>query len=84
MWYEKWLRNFMIIIHQLLIVVYMPALHYTVYITHIKFTYTVTRLTSTLIKSVRCYKNDYHEKMINYNTCITISTIITCTQCTSI
>ena len=28
-WYEKWLRNFMIIIHQLLIVVYMPALHYT-------------------------------------------------------
>ena len=60
-WYEKWLRNFMIIIHQLLIVVYMPALHY-IYITHIKFTYTVTRLTSTLIKSVRCYKNDYHEK----------------------
>ena len=26
----------------------------------------------------------YHEKMINYNTCITISTIITCTQCTII
>ena len=45
------------------------------YITHIKFTHTVTRLTSTLIKSVRYYKNDYHEnKMINYNTCITIST----------
>ena len=32
------------------------------YITHIKFTYTVTSLTSTLIKSVKCYKNDYHEK----------------------
>ena len=44
-WYEKWLRNFMIIIHQLLIVVYMPALHY---ITHIKFMYTVTRLTSNI------------------------------------
>ena len=56
-WYEKWLRNFMIIIHQLLIVVY----------THIKFTYTVTRFTSTLIKSVRCYKNDYHEKIIMYH-----------------
>ena len=27
-----------------------------------KFTYTVTRLTSTLIKSVKCYKNDYREK----------------------
>ena len=43
-----------------------------------------TRLTSTLIKSVKCYKNDYHEKVKKYNTCITISTIITCTQCTSI
>ena len=48
-WYEKWLRNFMIIIHQLdlLIVVYMPALHYR-----------ATRLTSTLIKSVKSYKKD--------------------------
>ena len=60
-WYEKWLRNFMIIIHQLLIVVYHASI--ALYITHIKFTYTVTRLTSTLIKSVKCYKNDYHEKI---------------------
>ena len=54
-WYEKWLRNFMIIIHQLLFVVYMPALH-------ISFTYTVTGLTSTLIRPVKCYINNYHEK----------------------
>ena len=58
-WYDKWLSNFMIIIHQLLIAVYMPALHYTSL--HIIFTYTVTRLTSTLIKSGKSYKKDYHE-----------------------
>ena len=41
----------------------ITSLHVSIalYITHIKFTYTVTRLTSTLIKSVRCYRNDYHE-----------------------
>ena len=30
--------------------------------THISFMNTVTTLTSTLIKSVNCYKKDYHEK----------------------
>ena len=51
------------------------------YIIHISFTYTVTRLTSTLIRSVKCYKSDYHDKK---NTCINLSTIITYTQCASI
>ena len=48
----------------------MLALHY------ISLKDTVTRLTSTLIRSVECHKNDYHEK----DTCINISTIITCTK----
>ena len=61
-WYEKWLRNFMIIIHQLLTVVYMPALHYTSHTLNSRIQHRATRLTSTLIKSVKCYKNDYHEK----------------------
>ena len=35
---------------------------FALHITHISFTYTVSRLTSTLIRSVKCYKKDYHEK----------------------
>ena len=73
------LRNFMIIIHYIIhyFNIYC-SLHasITLYITHIPLKDTVTRLTSTLIRSVECYKNDYHEK----DTCINISTIITCTK----
>ena len=44
----------------------MPAL--LLYITHISLTDILTRLTSTLTRSGKCYKNGFHEKKAHVST----------------